>query len=70
MEKRVTANKFYQPINVKLDAQPSFLRAKKATYMISPASHNPLDSMKSAVMPKKTFYMRKGSPKGHVDMEI
>ena len=38
--------------------------------MISPASHNPLDSLKLAVMPKKTFFMRKGSPKSHVDMEI
>jgi hypothetical protein len=70
VEKRVTTNKFYKPINEKLDAQPSFLRAKKATHMISPASHNPLDSLKLAVMPKKTFYMRKGSPKSHVDIEI
>lgn len=38
--------------------------------MISPASHNPLDSLKSACMPNKTFYNRKGSPKTHVDMEI
>lgn len=52
VEKRVTANKFYKPINEKLDAQPTFLRAKKATALISPASHNPLDSLKSACLPK------------------
>ena len=46
------------------------MRAKKATQNVSPASHNPLESMKTATLPKQTFYMRKGSPKSHIDMEI
>ena len=70
VEKRTTTTRFYKPINEKLDATPSFLRGKKATHMISPASHNPLDSLKSACMPNKTFYMRKGSPKTHIEAEI
>ena len=69
-EKRITAMNWKKPINEKLDATPIFLRQKKATHLISPASHNPLESMKTAVMPNKTFYMRKGSPKSHVDMEV
>ena len=67
VEKRVTTKKFYKPLNEKLDAIPSFLRAKRATANISPASHNPLDSLKTAVMPNKTFYMRKGSPTSYID---
>ena len=70
VEKRITAMNWKKPINEKLDAVPIFLRGKKATHLISPASHNPLESMKSAVMPNKTFYMRKGSPKSYVDMEV
>ena len=48
VEPRVTTRKYSKPINVKLDAVPTFLRAgqKKATDKISPASHNPLDSFK------------------------
>ena len=60
----------YKPINQKLDAVPSFLRAKKATHNISPASHNPLDSLKSACLPNTTFYSRKGSPKNFIDSEV
>lgn len=70
VEKRVTTKKFYKPLNEKLDSIPSFLRAKRATSNISPASHNPLDSLKTAVMPNKTFYMRKGSPRSYVDQEV
>lgn len=69
VEKRVQTKKYYKPINEKLDKIPSFLRAKKATHNISPASHNPLESLKSACMPNRTFYMRKGSPKSYVDHE-
>lgn len=70
VEKRITASHFHKPINTKLAEVPSFLREKKATHLISPVSHNPLESLKSAVLPNKTFYMRKGSPKTHVEMEI
>ena len=70
VEKRVTGRKFCQPINAKLEATPSFLRARKATAFISPCSHNPLEALKSAVLPAKRFYMRRGSPKTHVDHEI
>ena len=70
VEKRSTYRKFYKPINEKLDAIPSFLRAKPATQNISPASHNPLDSLKTACMPNKTFFMRKGSPASYVDQEV
>ena len=38
--------------------------------MISPASHDPLGSLKKAVLPAPTFFMRKGSPNSHVDQEI
>ena len=51
-EKRVKSLAFSRPINQKLDKVPSFLRNKQATHLISPASHNPLDSLKTAVMPK------------------
>ena len=70
VEKRVKSLAFHRPINEKLDKVPSFMRNKQATHLISPASHNPLDSLKAAVMPKRTFYMRKGSPKSHVESEI
>ena len=70
VEKRVTTKKFFKPLNEKLDAIPSFLRAKRATSNISPASHDPLNSLKTACMPNKTFYMRKGSPKSYVDQEV
>ena len=62
--------KFYKHINEKLDAIPTFLRAKKATHNISPASHNPLNSFKSAILPNKTFHSRKGSPRNFVDQEV
>ena len=65
----MTAKKFYKPINAKLDAIPSFLRAKRATSNISPASHHPLNSLKAACMPNRTFYMRKGSPKNFCELE-
>lgn len=52
VEKRITTFGFYKPINTELDAQPSFMRARKATHLISPASHNPLESLKIAVLPK------------------
>ena len=70
VEKRITGSKYVKPINEKVESIPSFLRAKKATSLISPASHNPLDAMKKATMPNRTFYSRKGSPKTHVEMEI
>lgn len=70
VEKRVTTLGFYKPINTELDAQPSFLRARKATHMVSPASHNPLESLKVAVLPNQRFYMRKGSPKTFEEIEI
>lgn len=59
-----------KPINEKADARPSFLKNKPATHLISPASHNPLDSMKKAVLPHARFYMRNGSPKSYVDQKI
>ena len=68
-ESRVTSKKFYKPLNAKLDAIPSFLRAKRATSNISPASHHPLNSFKSACLPNKTFYVRKGSPKNFCELE-
>ena len=68
VERRSPAKTFYKPINVKLDNIPSFLRAKKATEKISPASHNPLDSMKKAVLKNNTFYSRKEkSPLNFID---
>ena len=70
VEKRVMALAYKKPINEKLDKIPAFLRAKHATHLISPASHNPLESLKSAVLPKQTFYNRRGSPKSHLEMEI
>jgi len=70
VEKRVVTKTFYKPINEKLDKIPVFLRERKATQLISPASHNPLDSLKSAVLPKPRFAMRRGSPKSHIDYEM
>ena len=70
VEKRVTTRKMILPINAKLDQTPSFLRARKATALVSPCSHDPLDALKSGVLPKQRFYMRRGSPKTHVDVEI
>jgi hypothetical protein len=70
VENRIKSMTFNKAINETLDKIPTFLRAKKATHLISPASHNPLESLKSACLPNQTFYMRKGSPKSHVDQEI
>lgn len=67
VEKRVISKKLTKPLNEKLDTVPSFLRSRKATVNISPASHNPLESLKTACMPNKTFFSRKGNPKSHVD---
>ena len=46
------------------------MREKKATHLISPASHDPLDALKKAVLPQQRFFMRKGSPLNHIDSEI
>ena len=70
VEKRIQTSKFIKPINEKLDALPVYMRPKQATALISPASHNPLESMKKATMPNRTFFSRKGSPKSHVEMEM
>lgn len=70
VEKRVKSISYRMPINETLDKIPAFLRNKQATHLISPASHNPLESMKTATMPKQRFFMRKGNPKSHVDEEI
>ena len=68
-ERRISSLAFKKAINQKLDETPIFLRGKKATHLISPASHNPMESMKTAVLPNKTFYTRKGNPKSYVDLE-
>ena len=70
VERRLSTMTYKKPINQKLDAIPSFLRGKKATHHISPASHNPLESMKNAILPNRTFYTRRGSPKSHIDYEV
>ena len=70
VEKRLQTSRFIKPINEKLDALPQYMRPKQATALISPASHNPLESMKKATMANRTFYSRKGSPKSHVEMEM
>jgi len=71
VERRSPAKTFYKPINAKLDSIPSFLRAKRATDRISPASHDPLDSMKKACLKNNTFYSRKEkSPKTFIDQAV
>lgn len=49
---------YKKPINERIDAIPSFLRNKKATCDISPASHNPLESFKRT-LPTPRFFTSK-----------
>ena len=71
VERRSPAKTYYKPINTKLDTIPSFLRARRATERISPASHDPLDSMKKAVLKNNTFYSRREkNPLTFIDQAI
>ena len=63
VEPRIRTKVYTKPINKNLDQVPSFLREKKATHLISPTSHNPLDAFKKTQCERTRFYMSKGSPR-------
>ena len=63
VEPRIKCLQFPKPINKKLDMIPHFLRERRATHLISPVSHNPLDAFKKTQVERAKFCMSKGSPR-------
>ena len=63
IEPRIKGRAYTKPINTKLDSVPHFLRERKATHLISPMSHNPLDSYKKTQTERIRFCSTKGSPR-------
>ena len=63
VEPRIRTRVYTKPINKVLDQIPTYLREKKATHLISPMSHNPLDSFKKTQCERIRFCMSKGSPR-------